>query len=489
MRRRKGILLIVLIFAASILLRLPGLNRPLSKHHEYNTAVILINIESWRQSGGGARYHYVPLLNYQHPGDKFKMNAPQIDTAGNVLYLSFGPGWYVIPYFFYQVFHWPASVIYLQVLNLFFHLAAVVMLFLLCEQLFPAGQTKRYETIVMVCSLFIFSPGILWYLGNGYVTTGIEMPFVFAALLMLAPMLRRPEEINGRRLLLLGLLIIILVYIDWFALFISVVAFVILFFRTIKERRYGWLLLTIALACVLAIALIVFQFASYIGMEKLLMQLKHQFLFRSIASKTPFLQLLGEVMQHMATSYLPVLILLAAGLGAMVWRKSALNFAADEKVFIGMYGVAVLLYNLVFIQWSAVHEFALIPLSLLLILPTARLMMTQVSTRGFYALLGCYITIAGLQYYIINRPGEFSWSGARYDSYQKLGEQLQSVPEDHKIFMNKDWSTVIDYYAHRNISEVKNIDSARAFMVEWGVRKAVWVEEREYRLIKIVELP
>lgn len=488
MQRRKGIIIILLLFAVSILLRVPGINRPLSKHHEYNTAVILVNIESWRQSGGGDRYHYVPLLNYQHPGDKSTLDIPPVDPSGNILYMSFGPGWYVIPYFIYQLFHWPVKPIYLQVINLFFNLAAVVLLFLLCERLIPAGQTKRYETIVMACGLFMFSPGVLWYLGNGYVTTGIEMPFVFAALLVLLPMLRRPEAINMRRLLSLSLLIILLVYIDWFALFISLIIFIVLFFRTMKDRRYLRLLLTIAAACIAAVALPLLQFASYIGGEKLVMQLKHQFLFRSITSREPFRGLLGHVVQHIATSYLPVILLLVAAAGVIWWRKIKVSLIAGEAAFWGMYGGAVLLYNLVFLEWSAVHEFAMIPLSLLLVVPTARLAMMVAGGRGWYVVLVCYLGLASIQYYVINRPGAVSWSGARYDSYQQLGEQLQSVPGDHKIFMNSDWSAVIDYYAHRNITVMKDIDSASAYMRQWGIQKAVWVEQKDYRLERLIWL-
>src|SRR5687767_9329605 len=97
--RRQALLIVLLLFMVSVLLRLPNLNRPLSKHHEYNTAVILVNIESWRQAGGGNLFHYIPLLNFQNPGDKRPENLPNIDSKGNMLYLSFAPGWYVIPYF------------------------------------------------------------------------------------------------------------------------------------------------------------------------------------------------------------------------------------------------------------------------------------------------------------------------------------------------------------------------------------------------------
>ena len=129
------------------------------------------------------------------------------------------------------------------------------------------------------------------------------------------------------------------------------------------------------------------------------------------------------------------------------------------------------------------------PLSLLLAVLTARLTMMAAGPKGFYVVLSAYIIIACLQYYQINPPGRTARSGLSYDSYQKLGQQLRNVPADEKLFMDSSWTIVIDCYAHRNITPVKNIDSARAFMQRWGVSKAVWIEQRDYELEKIIPLP
>src|SRR5450755_4635011 len=97
--RTQALGLVLLLFIFSVFIRLPNLNRPISKHYEFNTAVIMINIISWRQGGGGDQFHYTPVMNFQHPGDKLPPNNLFIDKNGNSVYLSFGPGWYVIPYF------------------------------------------------------------------------------------------------------------------------------------------------------------------------------------------------------------------------------------------------------------------------------------------------------------------------------------------------------------------------------------------------------
>jgi len=138
-------------------------------------------------------------------------------------------------------------------------------------------------------------------------------------------------------------------------------------------------------------------------------------------------------------------------------------------------------------EWSAVHEFALIPLSLLLVIPAARLTILLAGDRVFYGVILSYFLLACFQYYFINRPGKVSWDGTSFDIYKKLGQQVQNVPADYKLFTNN-WNAVIDFYAHRNFAPVDNVDSARAYMQRYHISKAVWIEHNNYQLQKIVIL-
>ncbi len=483
--RRQALLIVLLLFMVSVLLRLPNLNRPLSKHHEYNTSVILVNIESWRQAGGGDRFHYIPLLNYQNPGDKRPEKFPNIDSKGNYLYLSFAPGWYVIPYFIYQVFHLPVEPIYLKLINLFFELATVILLFLLCEKLVPVGQPRRYLGIILTCILFMFSPAILWYLGNGYTHPGIMMPFVIAVLLMLIPMLQSADNIRTSRLLLLFLLIVMLMYIDWFGLFLSAVSSVWTFFKARKDKRYIKLLFTVAIGCITAIAIFVFQFASYTGIDNLIRLLLFRFHERSFARTNHPFPLIRLIAQNIVTSYLPVILLMLSSIAWILFKKVKTGFTGREIIFMAGFAQVVFLYNTILLQWSAEHEFGLIPLSLLLVIPAARLIIMLAPGRAFYAIIASYFVFACFQYYFINRPGKVSWDGSSFDMYKKLGEQVQKVPADYKIFINYNWSAVIDFYAHRNFTRVSCVDSAKAYMQKYNISKAVWINHRNFQLQSI----
>ncbi|MEJ0083849.1 MAG: hypothetical protein WDM78_23550 [Puia sp.] len=155
--RKRALGLLFLLFILSIFIRLPNLNRPGSKHYEFNTAVVMINIISWRQNGGGGQLNYTPVINFQHAGDKLPPNNLNIDKAGNTVYLSYGPGMFIIPYFFYQWLKLPAIPVYLEILNLIFHLSCIILLFYSVRTVNPANgirQIRYYNRRLLLHDLF-----------------------------------------------------------------------------------------------------------------------------------------------------------------------------------------------------------------------------------------------------------------------------------------------------------------------------------------------
>ena len=484
--RKKALCILLTLFVLSILLRLPNLNRPVSKHHEFNTAVVLINIASWRQAGGGGVFHYTPLMNFQNAGDKHFDKGPHIDGKGNHLYLSYGPGWYIIPYIIYQLFNLPVDPIYLQILNLFFNLAMVVMLFFLFEKLVPVENDNRYLIVSAGCCLYMFSPGILWYFGNGYINIDIMMPFIVGALLLLLPMLQSPGNIRAGRLVLLSILIIVLIYLDWFIFFICVIAGIIALFKIKQSKKYIVLLSVLSLAAVTGIAFVFFQFASYAGWHTVANYWQLRFFDRSInKGESSFFKMPVLIVMHLFTAYFPLLLLSAVGFIMLKLKKTALHFSAQEIFFMRFYIACVLLYNLVLLNWSSEHEFSMIPFGILPAYVAARLI-SKLNPRPIIYLLSLFFILSITQYYYINRPGDISRDGMRYDSFKNLGQILQQVPKDYKIFMNIETDPMIEYYAGRNLTRATGFEDAKKYMSVWGVSKGVWVEQDNHRFKSMV---
>src|SRR5436190_14555087 len=83
------------IFLLSVVVRIPTLDRPLSKHHEFCTAVSLRVLQIWDEAGIKT-YHFNPVMTYPNAADKFINNfasasGKMMDAGGNFYYVSHPP--------------------------------------------------------------------------------------------------------------------------------------------------------------------------------------------------------------------------------------------------------------------------------------------------------------------------------------------------------------------------------------------------------------
>jgi hypothetical protein len=484
--RQLAFSIVLVLFIISIFIRLPNLNRPISKHYEFNSAVILINIISWREAGGGSRFHYTPVMNFQHPGDKLPPNNLYVDKEGNSVYLSFGPGWYVIPYFFYQLFNLPAVPLYLEMLNLLFHFASILIFFYLLEFLIPSGQRRRYFMVTAGCCFMIFSPGMLWFLGNGYVNIGIMLPIVLAVLLLLLPMFQHASRITAGRLSGLFLLIILLVYIDWFILFLGFLSLLTAFLKWQKNNQYGPLVLVLLLSVISGIALIFFQFASHMGWQAVIDYWLSRSSERSmnLAGSTIFTRV-SYLLFYFLTSYLPLLLLLLISFLSSWRRKILPGWSKGEILFLKLFGASLVFYNLVLFNWSTDHEFAILPWGILFSFVTARLLGSLKNRRmaGFAVAIFMVCTVS--LYYWTNRPGPVSRDGTPYISFKNMGQSLRSIPPEYTICINLEQNPMVEYYAGRNLLRARDSLSVKKLLDELGIKKAVWVSHNAYQVENI----
>ena len=473
---------LLFLFVISILVRLPNLGRPLSKHHEFVAATVLINLESWRQAGGAGIFHFTPVTNFQNPGDRSREKGVYIDQAGNQLYLSLGPGMFVLPYLFYECLNLPSKPVYLQALNLTLNLGAVILLFILTDRILPIGQKDRYIVILTVTFLYLFSPGMLWYSGNGYIQTAVMMPLIFIFLLLLLPMLQNPEKIRPLRLGGLATSLLLLIYFDWMGVFLAAVGAVLACGLSMRDSRYWRLVVTLILTALCGALLIFYQFSSYAGYGSVLSYWQSRFLVRGFGNHpASILWMSVHIASHLATAFLPILILLTVSLIWLMWKKIPLCLTRMEMIFVGLYGISLLVYNGVFLEWSYEHEFSIIPAAPLLAFLAAKAMaivVTDLRYRTSLLLLVFAATLA--QYYYINRPGAISRDKMAYASYQHFGNELKNVSPDTTIFISIENCPMIEYYAGRNLKRVPDLDSAKHYMLRWGVNKAVWIDHDKF---------
>lgn len=480
-KSRSALFCLLIFWILSLLVRWPLLNRPLAKHHEYNTAMVLMNIDTWRAAGGAGHFHYIPVLNYPEPGDRIpaRAPAPNFDADGNALYFSFGAGWYLFPYTFYQLFQWPAKPVYLQMLNLLLHGLGAWLWW--CWLNAPKRRNRLSTTAKLVSVLaLLFLPGMLWYNGNGYVNTSLSIPLLILWLMAAEKWSKDQSPISYGLYVCISLLC---VYTDWFVVFLCT-AQALIESRQKKQRLVSTLstLLVWLAPILLGILLILFQYSSYVGLADTLQALSGRFAERSVlegsTGKGP---LWISFLQHYLTLYLPLVILLfAAGF------QNLRNTLWKDPFFIA-YGCALALYHLVFFQWSAVHEFAMLADALWLVYGIGILIPTMSRPRLISTAL-LFLACCLAQFYWINRPGEKARDGMPYSRYETFGAALQTLPKTAVLFMDPAWTAELQYHAGRSIQPVADEASARQRMVDWKITEAYWIEHDRYQIRTIKRL-
>ena len=139
---KSPITLIFILWLCSVAIRIPQLNRPLSKHHEFITADALRIMEIWNQQGA-LHFHFNPIMSYAGAENKFINNqtTENYDAEGNSYYLSYPPFAYMLPYFLLGGWIQPPSVLSLQLFNMLLHLIECLLLYKIC--LLIAKKIKR----------------------------------------------------------------------------------------------------------------------------------------------------------------------------------------------------------------------------------------------------------------------------------------------------------------------------------------------------------
>jgi hypothetical protein len=470
--KNKAFAFVLILYMLSVCCRLPVLNRPLSKHHEFNPATVLIAVEAWQQRGGAAKFGYVPFINYSNPGDYMKDTRWALDGKGNGIYLSYGPGMYAIPYWFFALLHLKATPLALQVLNLLFLLAATYLFFQLLWFVFSSINSQGWLTIAG-CIFFLFSPCILWFLGNGYVNVTISLPFLIGIIHQSLVILYRPKQTLLRHYVGLSFFIIVGLFIDWDAFLASVVIAFVNIYQSIKKRRFPMLAVVAGVSAFAGIFIILFLYSRYLPLEVIVKYWKERFFTRSVEDTgLNLLQKLGYLAANFLSGYLSILlcaiyIFITREKGS--WKK----ISRLPVAYACISGTACLLYNLTFFNWSYIHDFSLVPFSIFLAFTVVLLCVNDKQVKQLGWLLPAYCVLSLFQFYFINRPGKASQNGTPYNVYQKLREQIKlQVQPDEMIFM-KSQSPILNYYAKRFTFMAHSEAEAKQYLQQWHFTKGV----------------
>lgn len=458
-----------------VVVRIPTFDRPLSKHDDFNNAVILINAVSWNEAGGGHHFYFTPVMNFQGAGNKVLGTGKHIDANGNHVYLSFGAGWYVLPYLIFGILHAAPSEAGLEMISIVTGLLSTLLLFRFLAKLTQHRQTAFYATL-----LFALLPAPLWYMGHSYVTTGIMLPLLVLLLQFWYQISTAQSAISWRQYCAFFVATIMLTYFDWIGVFLPVGMAAWYLFQKKWQRDTVIFAVVAVIAVFTAVFLILFQFASYLGWDKVQSYWLSRFSERSVSTGHSTLgHSLHIFIRFFLTGYGPLLFVLVMALITVSRKK-----VTDHWIWYAIGITAV--YNLVFLNWSLEHEFAWMVMSLLVILWLAQYRSEWlISVAGKrWVILASVFSLA--IYFFINRPGQFSRNGQRYDAQQNLGREIaRSIPADAVIFTNLSNAKIEEWYARRTFNQALDAAAAQAITDSLQLQKAVWMEVQQGKIIRL----
>lgn len=461
-------LIVIGLFLVSVLLRLPGFNRPLSKHHEFNAAMFLITMDIWNESSA-VTYHYAPVVTYQNPGDKGvnNMTLEEMQRDGNYYYLSFPPATTLFPYAVFQLFGVDPSPLTLQWFNVFLHLASGLLLYFLIRAITSAttDETSGRMAALLATGFFFLSPTTLWFFGNGYTHHVLAIPFALLTLLGVAVSLNGSPA-KGAMLTFLGLFL--LTSTIWTGVLMAMVIAVLGIVQSFRKKTFHMLVWIPVLAVGGALFLFMVHYSAVIGEDTFINYLKNRFFVRSGAEGTGgFLRLFGSIGIWYAVGY-SLWILLA--LFAVLRYKTLLKGSDTYRWVLLIAMSTAWLHHLLLSEFTRAHDYSALIDAIYIAILIAMLPVLFASRKKMLGITVFACFLVGIaQYFYINRPGEVGQNGDRYDSFERMGQLIRETahPDEvvYVIGLSEKPAPQLMYYAKRNFRYADSVEEVRREMI------------------------
>lgn len=467
----------------SVAIRLPQLNRPLSKHHEFCTAVAL-RIISAMQENGIQEIKYKPISNFGRPQDKYINNYASAsgkikDGKGNYYYTSHPPFAYYLPYALFSAIGIKADVLPLQIIHLLINLLSAFTIFLIIRTLFPNSDSIHFSATIAF-ALYLFNPATLWFQSNVYMSDMlVQLPFIWAIWICVHILMEEHELLKP--VLLLFIFCFIMVYTSWLGIFFCVSA-VLLIFR-------GKFLLSLALLEILITALILglgiafIQYAKIAGLDNLKTELAHRFLDRSsFHGGLDFIMMQLTVIKNYVYNYASFYLMLIVGILWAKKNKVSLKVGVVLKNILAISILPILLLHLFLANYSG-HDFTVLyaaaPLSIFAAFLTEKIISftNKKYVIGFISLI---LMLNVIQFYVINRPGKKALNGEAYNTFFTKGKSIRKNSSADEVLFAKGFkpSPQTIWYAHKNIQTVSDENEAFIFLKSTGQNKGIIIEQK-----------
>jgi hypothetical protein len=467
--RRQHSIIILAALAVSVLVRLPVMNRPLSKHHEFNAAMVLNVCQSWQLNGGPTVFGFCPLIYFGKPGDAYYDSHFHVKD-NKVFYLSFGPGQFLLPYAAGQLLNQPYTPLLLQILAILLHIISTLFLWRIVPLVSPQYPQKE-KAALLTALLFLFTPITLWFFGNGYVHESAVLPFVLAALYCYLKYHQQPKAGWLAGILVAG---IAGIFTDWLMVFVMAALTVhglMHFFRQGRKKEQMLLCAITGTTVLAGMSILYWAYSSYFGTQGLADYFRSASAARQMGGGGDHYtagNIALRMLQHLGTGYGTLLSVIPL---YFIWGKRNHHRQFTNNSLLPLLFICTLLYFLAFAQFSAEHDYSALKFSYLFAI-VAGLVLANI--RRHQLVTTAIIAVNVLLFYFINRPGSIARNGDRYAKARDWGMSIAANSQpDECIAMppHNENHPAIMYYAQRNIFVFGNDTMLRRYQQKSLVKK------------------
>ncbi|MBK8500068.1 MAG: hypothetical protein IPL52_14910 [Flavobacteriales bacterium] len=474
---RRHLLWILLAFAVSVGVRSPLIDRPLSAHHEYCTALVLIILHNW-QVDGFMHHHGAPAITFSGPADLIPpgyTDAPGL-RDGVLYYLSHPPLAYDLPHMLFTLTGSAPNALGLQLFNLLFHLLTAIALYLIVRELLTVGSLvpSGVEAPLFAAVLYLFMPASLWFHSNVYMSDMfVQNGWVWHILVVLR--MYRSNATGWKWPLLAGLTLFITTCISWPGVWAGVMLFFIAFLRWWRSRDGQELrvMLMAVLGVGLALGYTAWRWLQVVDADALIAYFTGRYADRGTAVGSGLWSRLVEVLANYRTGYLPV-ILVALGLALFRWR-SVKAASAHWWLFLLLAAGPVLLDHMLLLQYAG-HDFAALKGGILLCALAA---IGLSVLRARWAVGGLIATcIAGMLYFYRTNPIG-SRDDERFTTQQEQGLGIgRAAKSDEMVFtIGFTPEPQVQWYAERTLFRVDGVPQAKDLLRAQGIERGLVVTD------------
>jgi hypothetical protein len=485
----KPLAIILFFFAISVAIRLPNLDRPLSKHHELNAALVLINAEEWNRKTP-AFYNYVPVHSYHEPGDDV-YNQSNKEGRDYLVNVSFGSLWYIMPFGFFRVLQAEPSPLLLQVFNLLLHLISVLLIYKLALYLFKK-ESEAEQKALLTSIVYLFCPSPLWFHGNGYVHEVAVLPFVFGATLLYLQ--TSHGRVSAIKYLVLSLTIVAGICCDWLMCFVAAAMFVCTLISYTRRRWMSDLIVVIVLVlgAVVGVLITVWQFSSFMGFESYIQSLVSRFFVRGVKGNAEGVGLSkgkGILSFYLLGYGLFIPLILVAFLLVKQFKQQ-IQRNSRLKNFILVGGIVCLFHHLLFWGFTNIHDYSVVKSGLVISLLSAIAIYSLRDQKKRIVALALVLLVNTGVYYYINVPGKYAANGQPYTYFKELGEKMTTIatPDDYIFIDTPEMSLILTYYSKRYYRNVRDADEAETFFRELPGKKALFIHTNNFEFVSYKRL-